>query len=103
MAAKKQTDLPTPYQTLNRWFNSAAMVDKLREIVESDTFKVAVAVLKDATKPSFRTMAKTTEDNAARYAWYAGYCDALSDLEKLSVLPVHKGQVEPEEWTHIEN
>jgi hypothetical protein len=105
MLSKKQPDerLPTPHKTLNRWFGSVALVEKLREIVATESFMVAVAVLKNATKPTFRTtMARTPEENAARFAWYAGYCDALDDLEKLAVTPANKPQSEPVEWTHIE-
>jgi len=99
----QKSELPTPHTSLNRWYASAPLVEGLKEVVSTEPFKVAVAVLKNATKPSFKSISSSsTEDNAARFAWYAGYCDALDDLEKLSKAPLGKSGQEAEEWTHIE-
>lgn len=107
LSKKKDHDsppLPTPHKSLNRWYSSTVLVEQLKGIVEQESFRVAVAVLKNATKPTFRTTTRlSAEENAARFAWYAGYCDALDDLEKLGSVPASKNQPEPEEWTHIEN
>jgi hypothetical protein len=98
-----QENLPTPHQTLNRWFMSKDKVADLHNIVSSNTFKVAVAVLKEVTRPSFKSISfKSLEENNTRQAWYAGYCDALADLEKLGSAPTAKSPVEAQEWTHID-
>lgn len=98
-----KNDLPTPHKSLNRWFSSIPLVEGLKEIVSTEPFKVAVAVLKNATKPSYKSISSSSvEENASRLAWYAGYCDALDDLEKLASVPVGKPGPEAEEWTHIQ-
>ena len=103
LSTKKDKALPTPHKPLNRWYSSTVLVQQLKEVIETEAFKVAVAVLKNATKPTFRTtMRLTAEENASRYAWYAGYCDALDDLEKLGASPVGKPVADTEEWAHIE-
>ena len=100
---KDEAPLPTPHKTLNRWYSSTVLVQQLKEVTDTEAFKVAVAVLKNATKPTFRTTTRlSSEENASRYAWYAGYCDALDDLEKLGASPVGKPVADTEEWTHIE-
>jgi hypothetical protein len=97
------TGHPTPSRTLNRWFADTQLVEDIKQFLASRAFQIAVAVLKDATKPSFRNISfKSSEENNIRIAWYAGYCDAFADLEKLGTAPTKKGQSEPEEWNHID-
>lgn len=95
---KKKISVPIP---LNRWFNDVKAVQELRDLLESEAFQTAVAILKDAAAPSYATLADG-EMNNLRLSWYAGYGDFVKDLQKLTKLPATQQQ-SIEEWTHIQN
>jgi hypothetical protein len=95
---KKKISVPIP---LNRWFNDVKAVQELRDLLESEAFQTAVAILKDAAAPTFATLANN-ETNNLRHSWYAGYGDFVKDLHKLTKLPATQQQ-SLEEWTHIQN
>lgn len=96
----RQKKISTPIP-LNRWFNDIKAVEELRDLLESEAFQTAVAILKDAAAPSYATLADG-ETNNLRLSWYAGYGDFVKDLQKLTKLPTTQQQV-LEEWTHIQN
>jgi hypothetical protein len=95
---QKKISVPTP---LNRWFNDIKAVEELRDLLDSEAFQTAVAILKDAAAPSYATLADG-ETNNLRLSWYAGYGDFVKDLQKLTKLPATQQQ-SIEEWTHIQN
>lgn len=96
----RQKKISTPIP-LNRWFNDVKAVQELRDLLDSEAFQTAVAILKDAAAPSYATLADG-ETNNLRLSWYAGYGDFVKDLQKLTKLPTTQQQV-LEEWTHIQN
>jgi hypothetical protein len=93
----------TPPIPLDRWFRDHKSVEELRLIVESNAFQQAIAILKEAAGPSYSTLTPNVDQNNLRLAWFAGYRDALNDLHKLTKLPTKQNQIEPDEWTHIQN
>ena len=95
--ATKKTPLPIP---LDRWFNDIKAVEELRETLDSEAFQTAVAILKEISGPSHATLSNA-DDNNLRFAWYAGYRDAFTDLFKLTKFPTTKTQTTNTEWTHI--
>jgi hypothetical protein len=95
---KKKTPLPLP---LDRWFNDIKAVEELRQILDSPIFQTAVATLKEISGPTNASLS-TPEANSLRLAWYAGYRDAFSDLEKLVKFPTNNTTTTTNtEWTHI--
>tara|TARA_R100000734_G_C3211690_1_gene26571 strand:- start:22 stop:318 length:297 start_codon:yes stop_codon:yes gene_type:complete len=94
---------PTAPIPIARWFNDLASVEELRTTLGNDSFKQAVAILKETAGPSYNAL-QSSEQNSQRLAWYAGYRDAFNDLEKLTKLPEDKrsNTTTLNEWTHIE-
>lgn len=99
MASKK---IPVPIP-LERWFNDIKSVEALRELIDSDYFQQAIAILKDTAGPNHSTLSNSLEQNNLRHAWYAGYRDAFSDLTKLTKLPITNNTNQLNEWNHILN
>jgi hypothetical protein len=95
---KKKTPLPVP---LDRWFTDIKAVEDLRAIIDSESFQTAVATLKSMAAPTFATLSDG-DTNSLRHAWYAGYCDFVADLQKLTKLPVKNYNETNTEWTHIQ-
>lgn len=91
--------IPLPVQ-LDRWFTDTKSVEELRAVLGSDSFQTAVATLKSMAAPSFATLSNS-ETNSLRHAWYAGYCDFITDLQKLTKLPINNQIETNTEWTHI--
>lgn len=96
----KNIPLPIP---LDRWLTDVKRVTELREILDTETFQTAAAILKEIARPSYGTLTAEPQSNSQRHAWYAGYCDALNDLHKLTRMRESKqpNQNTAEEWTHI--
>ena len=96
----KDISLPVP---LDRWFKDVKRIEELREVLGNQTLQEAFAPLKEVAGPSYGTVAAgdSTNANATRHAWYAGYRDAFNDLHKLTHI---KGDTpkQPDEWTHIQ-
>ena len=94
---------PTPPIPIEHWFNDLAAVEELRNLLNSDSFRQATAILKEVAGPSFGNL-QSIEDNSQRLAWYAGYSDAFNDLQKLTKLPetIKNNATTLNEWTHIE-
>jgi hypothetical protein len=99
MALKK---LKTPIP-LDRWFNDIKSVESLRELIDSDYFQQAAAILKDTAGPNHASLSVSPEENNLRHAWYAGYRDAFADLSKLTKLPISNNTNQLNEWNHILN
>lgn len=95
----KHTTPPIP---IHHWFQDIKSVENLRDTLNNGSFKQAVAILKEVAGPSFGSL-RTSDVDAQRLAWYAGYRDAFNDLEKLTKLPedTRNNQQTLKEWTHI--
>jgi len=102
----KAKSLPAPAEIpipLNHWFNDVRRVDDLRSLLESEAFKTAAATLKEVAGPTHATVSSDSAENSHRHAWYAGYRDAFTDLQKLTVPRGPNQQpTQPEEWKHIQ-
>ena len=85
---------------IEQWFRDMAAPAELREMLDSDIFKLAAATLKESAGPTFATLSSDPEANAMKQAWYAGYRDAFQDLEKLTQPKTTKNKL-PQEWAHI--
>tara|TARA_R100001440_G_scaffold62287_3_gene82348 strand:- start:2427 stop:2726 length:300 start_codon:yes stop_codon:yes gene_type:complete len=96
----KHPTVPIP---IERWFRDVASVEDLRKVLSSPSFQQAVAILKETAGPSFGQL-QSTEQNAQRLSWYAGYRDAFNDLQKLTKLPEDRrnNSTTLNEWTHID-
>ncbi len=96
----KEVPLPIP---LDRWLTDVKRVTELREVLASEAFQTATAILKEIARPSYGTLTPEPQSNSQRHAWYAGYCDALTDLHKLTRVRESKQTNHniAEEWTHI--
>lgn len=92
--------IKTPIE-IERWFADVTSIEQLREILKSEVFQQAVAVLKEIAGPSYGNMSSSLEQNNLRFAWYAGYRDAFNDLAKLTKAPSQKPS-SISEWGHID-
>jgi hypothetical protein len=92
----------TPPIPLDWWFRDVKAVEELRELLASEPFQKAVATLKEIAGPSYSSLVPNCEQNTIRLAWYAGYRDAFNDLHKMTKIPIKPNQLEPDEWTHIQ-
>ena len=95
----KEVTAPIP---LDWWFKDAKKVEALRVVLETEAFQTAAAILKDVAGPSYGTLRDSPDANRNRHAWFAGYCDAFSDLRKLTKLRANAPKIQPDEWTHIQ-
>jgi len=88
---------------IDKWFRDIKSVEELRNTLSNGSFQQAVAILKEVAGPSFASL-RSTDTDAQRLAWYAGYRDAFNDLEKLTKLPdnTKSNTTTLNEWTHIE-
>lgn len=88
---------------IDKWFRDIKSVEELRNTLSNSSFQQAVAILKEVAGPSFASL-RSTDTDAQRLAWYAGYRDAFNDLEKLTKLPdnTKSNTTTLNEWTHIE-
>jgi len=99
MAKQKPITPPVPLDT---WYRDVKTVEELRALLASDAFLKAAATLKELAGPSYNTL-QDAESNGMRHAWFAGYRDALNDLNKLANTPTKNQPNEiVNEWTHIE-
>ena len=96
--AEKLITVPIP---LDRWFNDIAMVARLRELLDESCLQQAIAILKEASKPTSASINADPQVNSNKLAWTAGYSDALNDLGKLTRRPAAKNQTQPDEWNHL--
>jgi hypothetical protein len=95
----KKITVPIP---LEWWFKDVQKVEELRTVLETEAFQTAVAILKDIAGPSYGSIRDDHDANSNRYAWLAGYCDAFTDLRKLTKIKGETPNLQPEEWTHIQ-
>ena len=98
-----QPALPSP---LNRWFKNVSNQKELREIIDNPLFLTAVASLKEHYRPHRGSIKVEDGLNSSNLAWYAGFCDAFQELEKLGHPTVNSQMTttptQNEEWTHIQ-
>lgn len=97
----KQRSIQLP-KSLAHWFQNREAVERLRQIVDDEHFRTAVATLKEEAGPTSSSLSTDVATNSQRMSWYAGYRDAFSDLEKLTKLPTNIKQTN-DEWMHILN
>jgi hypothetical protein len=105
---RKTPPKPMPVKQVNPidlplWHQNPANGSALRELITSDTFVLAAVSLKEAGRPS-RTSLATEHENAVSHTWYAGYCDAFRDLQRLT-LPTGQPETNPtlSEWNYIQD
>lgn len=97
--SKKTPEITPPIQ-IEQWFMDLGNAEKLRILLEDPVFKIAAATLKEAAGPTIATLNPDPETNSMKQAWYAGYRDAFSDLQKLT-RPKTGATNQPTEWAHI--
>ena len=74
----------------------------LKELVNSEVFRKAEAILKENSRPTRGTL-RNTEANSLSHAAFAGYCDAFHDLRKLCSAPAKINQsFSTSEWDHLQ-
>lgn len=96
----RKTTVP---KSLEHWFLNPESVSRLREILDDDTFQLAVATLKEAAAPSVSSITEDPQVNSHRLSWFAGYRDAYNDLVKLTKMPANRTNNTDEEWMHLLN
>mgnify|MGYP006971422058 CR=1 FL=1 len=86
---------------LDSWFK-AGNAGALGDLVNSQTHRMAEALLKEQARPSRATIGDA-EKNSLTHSWYAGYCDAFRDLRRLCHTPkqLPREVFDTNEWTHI--
>jgi len=95
--ATKTPTIPLPI-SLERWYSDPNNAVALRELLENEAFKVAVATLSQANLPT--GMATALAPSATeRMAWLAGYNDFARDL--VSLTKPRNQHTDPEPWGHI--
>ncbi len=73
------TPLPLPLN-LERWYLNTPNVQNLRELMSQPVMGEAIALLLEQARPTQSVTSGTPDQNSTMLGWYAGYCDALSDL-----------------------
>lgn len=92
---KKKTTLP---MSLEHWFLNPTLATRLRELLEDEVFKTAVATLIQANLPTGLAKPKFgTADE--RLAWLSGYNDFARDLVQLTKPRNEHQELVP--WGHI--
>jgi len=94
---RKKTPLP---QSLDHWYKNPAFATELRELLESDIFRTAVATLQQANVPTGLPKPNAIGTPAERMAWLAGYTDFARDLVQLT--KPRDEHVELVPWGHIQ-
>lgn len=73
------TALPLPLN-LERWYLNTPNVQRLRELMSHPVMGEALSLLLEHARPTQSVTSGTPDQNSTMLGWYAGYCDALSDL-----------------------
>jgi hypothetical protein len=90
---------PTLPISLEQWYNNPAYASELRELLEKEVFRVAVATLLQANTPTGLPKISSPELAAERMAWLAGYADLARDLVQLTKPRAEFQELVP--WGHI--
>ena len=93
---------PIPMDSnVKAWYTSGN-AGALKELVNSEVFRKAEAILKENSRPTRGTL-RNTEANSLSHAAFAGYCDAFHDLRKLCSAPAKINQsFSTSEWDHLQ-
>jgi len=67
--------------SLRRWYGVEGKAETLRELLKEPLIREAIATLMEMSRPTQAVTKNPMESNATMLGWYAGYCDALSDLQ----------------------
>lgn len=70
--------------TVRDWFSFPDRVTELRSIISNKTYLTAIATLKESRRPTVNAVGLDDAANSKASCYYAGYCDALDDIAKLS-------------------
>lgn len=82
----KQAALPLP---LKQWFVNAGNPLRLRELLDDPIFQTAVLTARDLGLPTGASVStKDQHQLAVSHAYLAGFCDFVTVLKSLTVLPV---------------
>lgn len=77
---KKKATVP---MSLEHWYQNPTLATELRELLDKEVFKVAVATLMQANTPTGMPQNKVGSAEE-RLAWLAGYNDLARDLVQLT-------------------
>jgi len=93
---------PVPMDaSVGAWY-AAGNAGALKELVNSEVFRKAEAILKENSRPT-RGSLRTSDVNSLSHAAFAGYCDAFHDLRKLCSAPTKINQsFSTSEWDHLQ-
>ncbi len=92
------TAIPIPVQ---HWFSNLANVDELRKVFANPSFVLACAIVRNMAMPSGNNLSSSDDHSLAiNHAYLAGYCDFVDSLNRLTVLPIDKGQID--EWSYVQ-
>lgn len=93
----KQAALPLP---LKQWFVNTGNPLRLRELLEDTTFQTAVLTARDLGLPTGASVStKDQHQLAVSHAYLAGFCDFLTVLRSLTVLPVDP--LNEDGWSYV--
>jgi hypothetical protein len=94
---------PVPQDSRIATWYSGGNAGAMKEIVNSETFRKAEALLHANSRPTRGTL-RSAEENSLSHAWSAGYADAFADLRKLSHAPKNSHAQNfstSAEWDHV--
>ena len=93
---------PIPVDSSVKGWYASGNAGALKELVNSEVFRKAEAILKENSRPTRGTL-RNTEANSLSHAAFAGYCDAFHDLRKLCSAPAKINQsFSTSEWDHLQ-
>lgn len=93
----KQAALPVP---LKQWFANPGNALRLREIIDDPAFQTAALTAREIGLPTGTSVsAKDPHQLAVSHAYLAGFCDFLTVLRSLTVLPVDP--LNEDGWSYV--
>ena len=71
-------------KTFTDWFKNKELVMSFRSNIRQNSVLVAMGILKDMRRPTEASINVSKEVNSNSMVYYAGYCQALDDLQAMS-------------------
>lgn len=93
---KKKPTIPV---SLDQWYANPTYATELRELLNNDTFRLAIATLMQANLPTGLPKANALGSAEERMAWLSGYSDLARDLVQLTKPRAEHQELVP--WGHI--
>ena len=69
--------------SIREWFANTDLVSRFREQVDHMAVHTCINTLKDARRPNPKVVSTAGEVNNNALCFYAGYCQALEDFQKM--------------------